>query len=142
MTAPFTPRFVVPNAPGPLSNKRGSNTGADALALSTQYSHPNSTDHANGIRVTTERITLAGTAPNAWNDALVILNGRLYVYSGARGVLVYAPINPDGRLGGWSRQINNGGFQNTGNGSYMVGFSDGVTAWLLTVGAATAYYAP
>lgn len=60
MQAPYAPVFTTPAAPGQLSNKRGSNTGADALGLTALFSTPSGTDRLGNIRVVATRTKLAG----------------------------------------------------------------------------------
>jgi hypothetical protein len=65
MSIPFTPLWLRPTTsdpqiPGQLSNKRGTNTGADAFARSIKVANPNNPgERVSSIRVTATRQTAA-----------------------------------------------------------------------------------
>lgn len=131
MTAPAQPTFVVPTASGQLSNKRGSNTGADAISMQATYRNPRQTSDAAGtIRVICNRVGVGGapqSAQLAWDSGWVgtptttpapipgttssfmpwsafVYNGR--VYAAQAGTYTQSSNFPDSPL--WSAPISGG----------------------------------
>ena len=60
MTTPNVPLWLQPSTPGMLSNRRGTNTGADAITLKIRYSNPNQADKPSGIRLRGQKTASAG----------------------------------------------------------------------------------
>lgn len=75
MSAPNTPTFLQPTASGQLSNKRGSNTGADALTVKVRYINVRQAgDPAGAIRVLAYRSAVGGFLESpelAWDSGWV-----------------------------------------------------------------------
>lgn len=129
--APLMPSWLTPATAGLLSNKRGANTGADALGLSAQYFNPRAaSDQASAIRViATRTYSLAGLDDTVYWDSgwtgnagtqplpvaltgggSAVYNGRVYYVGGstattgggaASAVATVYSAPLNGSIGGW-----------------------------------------
>jgi hypothetical protein len=129
MTAPYAPTWLQPSAPGQLSNKRGSNTGADALSTKARYlNQRGSGDAVGSMLVSCSRIAIGGTnqvPQTAWNpgwvgtpaasalpaglsnttgsNVIAQYNNRVY-FVATDGTIVSAPI-AGGNVGTWRYEL-------------------------------------
>jgi hypothetical protein len=133
MTAPNMPSWQQPASVGLLSNKRGSNTGADAITMKARYTNPRANaDPALAIRVISQRTVTGGTPQNpttSWDSGWVggvtvnalptavhshqtlYANGRIYVIGGQdssnalHAEVWSAPFN-NGSVGTWRQEVS------------------------------------
>lgn len=146
MTAPIAPFWLNPLSPGQLSNKRGGNPGADAIALQLKYANPRASgDFIGGLRIVATKPSTglntpistvldtwwmgAGNGNNLPNGGKVrpnnsfFYNGRVYINliaaSGPAIQMWSSPVNGP-NAGAWRQEVAPGALTGQLNGGYTV----------------------